>query len=116
MVEIRDIAADDTLDLRVRILRPGFAGDDLRFPGDDEALTLHAGAYDGDRLVGITSIYQAESPHDQDDPGRQWQVRGVAVEADQRRRGIARQLMERVERHAIDNEAALIWCNARVEA
>ena len=55
---IRQISADEMRPLRHEILRPGQTYEETLYPGDDAADTVHLGAFDGGRLVGIASLYR----------------------------------------------------------
>ena len=50
---IRRISTEEIRPLRHRILRPGQTYEETLYPGDDLADTVHLGAFDGERLVGV---------------------------------------------------------------
>src|SRR5690606_13479424 len=54
---IRPISAAETRPLRSLVLRPGAPPETLVYPGDDHPEALHLGAFEGDRLVGIATVY-----------------------------------------------------------
>jgi GNAT superfamily N-acetyltransferase len=110
---IRRAANDEILDLRHRILRAGLPRDTARFAGDEDAETRHLAAVDGGgRIIGCLSLLLRPW---QDQPA--WQLRGMAVDADEQRRGVGRSLLTAAEREVLgDGRLRLIWCNARESA
>ncbi len=109
------ISAEDTIEVRWPILRPGFPRDTAIFPGDNDPETRHFGAYLNEKLVGVASIFRAPMP---DDPVDRiaWQLRGMATLPSVRGSGFGRALLEACEvaAHALGVE--LLWCNARIAA
>lgn len=124
-LDVRPIDAADTHDLRLRVLRPGRPVEECAFPGDDDELTLHAGALLDGTIVGIASLYLEPRPVDaaggalrapDHDAGTVWRLRGMATDPDVRRRGAGAATLAACEQHAREHGATLLWCNARVEA
>ena len=59
---IKPISTAETRPLRHRVLRPGQPFGQTAYPRDDHPETMHFGAFDGDRLVGVVSIYREARP------------------------------------------------------
>ena len=114
-IAVRPIDAAATRPLRQRILRPGQAPDELVYPGDDAPDSLHVGAFAGDTLLGVASIYQ-QSPEGRPTRPTDWRLRGMAVVPEARRRGIGQALLDACERHASAHGARRVWFNARIDA
>ncbi len=112
---IRPLAAAATRPLRQRILRPGQAVHELVYPGDDEAASLHVGAFAGLDLLGVASIFR-QSPEGRPARPTEWRLRGMAVVPEARRRGVGAALLAACERHARAQGGRRLWFNARVEA
>ncbi|HJV08028.1 MAG TPA: hypothetical protein VJ653_00025, partial [Acidimicrobiales bacterium] len=55
---IRPVTAEEVRPLRHRVLRPGQAFEETVYPGDDAG--VHLGAFAGDELVGIASLYRED--------------------------------------------------------
>jgi GNAT superfamily N-acetyltransferase len=118
-INIRRVEVEKILTLRHRLLRAGLPLDSARFDGDEAETTLHLAALTdaasgraGEEVVGCLSLmlnsFNAEPA---------WQLRGMAVEESQQRRGLGRELMRRAEEAvAAEGNAAWLWCNARVPA
>jgi predicted GNAT family N-acyltransferase len=81
------------------------------YPGDDDASTVHVGAYIGERLVGIASLYREGRPG-QDG----WRLRGMASAPDARGTGIGRALLDACVAHVAAAGGGELWCNARTPA
>jgi GNAT superfamily N-acetyltransferase len=112
--EVRRIDVQAARVLRHRLLRPGRPEDELVFPGDDAPDTLHSGAFEGDRLVGIATIISEPQPGARDD--RAWRIRGMATLPEVRGRGYGGLLLEGCLEHAVHHGAQVVWCNARTGA
>merc|ERR1712039_689700 len=97
------------LGLRWRVLRDGKPPETAHFEGDEDPRTRFPVAYDGNRLVGCATL--------QVDPrgGAGYRIRGMAVDALYRNRGIGSRLVQMIQKTATE-ESFGIWCNARVRA
>lgn len=121
-LEALRIDAHDTHDLRERVLRPGHP-EECVYPGDDDELTLHVGAFDhAGELVAIASVYREDAPSSkaadaaEASHGVAWRLRGVATEPSVRRHGAGRIMLSRIEEHVRAHDGSLMWCNARIGA
>jgi predicted GNAT family N-acyltransferase len=108
---IRRVTAEDIRPLRHKVLRPGQAFLETRYPGDDAG--VHFGAFDGDRLAGIASLYSEDRV---EGPAGGWRLRGMATDPDVRGAGFGTSLLTA----CVDEVAAAggteLWCNARMVA
>jgi ribosomal protein S18 acetylase RimI-like enzyme len=111
---VRPITAEAARPIRQAVLRPGQPPESTRYPGDGHPAAWHAGAYVGDELVGIASIYP-EAPPGQADPGA-WRLRGMAVLPAFQGRGYGQALVRACLAHAQAQGGAALWCNGRVSA
>ncbi len=100
---VRPISAAETRPVRHSVLRPDKPADTLVYPGDDHPEGAHFGAYDdGDRLVGIATVYPETPPEEHRGaipdsafvPGGAVRLRGIANVADVRGGGHGRELLE----------------------
>lgn len=114
ITDLRRIDLRTVRELRHELLRPHQQPWEIVFDGDEEADTLHVGAFRDDALVGIASVMREASPGD-DDP-RAWRLRGMATLPEVRGQGYGGALLERCLRHAVDRGGDLAWCTARVPA
>ncbi|MGI8808310.1 MAG: GNAT family N-acetyltransferase [Acidimicrobiales bacterium] len=113
VTQIRPISAEDTRKLRHRILRPSQPIDATVYPGDDLADTAHLGAFEGDRLVGIASLYREDRAGG---PSGGWRLRGMATDADVQGVGHGAAVLASCVEHAAAEGGAELWCNARIPA
>jgi GNAT superfamily N-acetyltransferase len=114
MIEIRAIAAAAARPLRQAVLRPTQSLAEQVYSFDDLALTFHAGAYDGEQLIGIATVTPEEQPQLGDGPA--WRLRGMAVVPVLQGRGIGRQLLERCHAVILERGGRLVWCHGRTSA
>ncbi|MEY4762072.1 MAG: hypothetical protein RLZZ200_1928 [Pseudomonadota bacterium] len=117
---VRPITPAEVRQLRHDVLRPFDPPERLVYAGDDAAETLHAGAFEGERLVGIASVCREPMPAGSDPCGSvesgQWRLRGMATVPAVRGRGLGRALLEACFDHIRSQGGDLLWCNARVAA
>ncbi len=105
------VSAEDIRPLRHRVLRPGQAFLETRYPGDDAG--VHFGAFDGDRLVGIASLYEEDRV---DGPAGGWRLRGMATDPDVRGAGYGAALLVACVEQVAGAGGTELWCNARMVA
>jgi predicted GNAT family N-acyltransferase len=113
-MDVRQIEASATLPLRSAVLRPGRPLESCRFEGDDDATTLHLGAFVSGRLVGIATLLKRPMPGRPETEA--WQLRGMAVDETCRQTGAGRTLVEACIGHVHMRHGRLLWCNARIAA
>ncbi|MDX1419627.1 MAG: GNAT family N-acetyltransferase [Rubricoccaceae bacterium] len=116
---VRPITAAETRPLRSSILRPGQPPGALVYPGDDHPQALHAGAFEGARLVGIATVHPEPPPaaYREDLPaGEAFRLRGMATLPDVRGGGYGRRLLDACFEHVRAHGGPVLWCNARVVA
>lgn len=114
-VEIRQVLPADVLELRQQVLRPMQQLAECVYPGDDDPLAFHGGAFIDDALVGVVSIFPEAGPSGIPEPS--YRLRGMAVAPAAQGQGIGRLLLEAVYAH-LDGIGftGVLWCNARVTA
>ena len=108
---IRRVTAEDIRPLRHAVLRPGQEFLETRYPGDDAG--VHFGAFDGDRLVGIASLYSEDRV---DGPAGGWRLRGMATDPGVRGAGFGAALLAACMDEVVGAGGTELWCNARMAA
>lgn len=111
-VEVVEIPAEATHELRRLVLRGGRADADVDFPEDraDGAFHLGARTADGD-LVGVATFAPRDSDHR---PGRRaYQLRGMAVHESHQGAGVGRHLLDQAAVRLRDVGAEVLWANGR---
>jgi GNAT superfamily N-acetyltransferase len=108
---VERVAPPVVLPLRHAVLRPGRPVTDSAYAAD--ATAVHLAAYDGDRVVGVATVFPEPDP-DTGEPG--WRLRGMAVDPAVQGCGVGAALLAAVLEAARAGGAQLVWCNARVAA
>ncbi len=108
------------------MLRDGRADAEVVFAGDDDAGTVHFGAFEpgAEAPTAVASLYAAmlkEQSHAGGVPvGAQYQFRGMASAPEVRGKGCADAVMRAMIGHVRSrhpgNGRVILWCNARVAA
>ena len=113
---IAKVNVERILNLRHRILRAGLPFESARFPEDLAPTTSHFAAFtalEKDLEPVACASFMLNSWSGQ--PA--WQLRGMAIVAEQQRKGIGRMLLAHAERELVTgSKTRLFWCNARVLA
>lgn len=112
--DIQPITADQARLLRHRVLRPTRAPETLVYPGDDDPLALHAGAFQAGRLVGVATVAPEACPAAPVRPG--WRLRGMAALPEVQRQGYGAALIRACVAHIRGHGGAVLWCNGRTSA
>jgi GNAT superfamily N-acetyltransferase len=110
-IEVRDIDLDATMDLRARVLRNHIPGLPVHAAADDLPDTWHLGAFRGDRLVGVVTVFPQPAPGHADVPAQRF--RFMAVEPSEQGGGAGTALMEEVMARARARGDRLLWANGR---
>jgi GNAT superfamily N-acetyltransferase len=111
MYSVKQIHSTDTFSVRLPVLRPGKPVESCIFEGDDLPTTIHFGIYESETLVGILSVFEAETPLLPQT--RQFQLRGMAVLDSHQKKGLGEQLIKAAEDYIILHKGEAIWFNAR---
>ncbi|EJT8159543.1 GNAT family N-acetyltransferase [Listeria monocytogenes] len=113
-MEIKQIKAKDTQDIRHQVLRPEQPEENAIYPNDDMEGAFHLGAFEKDVLLGIASFYPEKSTVIMNPS--QYRIRGVATERRMRLKGLGTALLADGEAEIWKRGADIIWCNARIVA
>jgi len=111
---IAPISVEQARSIRRLVLKPGLPDAESVYAGDDSPDTIHLGAFESGRLLGIATFLHDRCPVE----GRagDWRLRGMATLAAVRGRGIGGELLESGVERAAHAGAARIWCNGRITA
>lgn len=117
-MNIARIDAQATYAIRHQILRPSEPIEACAYPGDFDDETFHLGTYAGahakEKLVGIASYYLESHKAFQDQV--QFRLRGMATLPEARGQGFGAALIDSAVSILKQNQATLLWCNARLSA
>ncbi|MDQ6848225.1 MAG: GNAT family N-acetyltransferase [Candidatus Dormibacteraeota bacterium] len=110
-IAVRDVELSAIKELRTRVLRNHLPGSPAHAPSDDLADTWHLGAFRGDRLVGVVTVFPQDAPGH---PGVAAQrFRFMAVEPSDQGTGAGSALMKSVIGRARARGDRLLWANGR---
>ena len=114
-IEVVEIPAEATHDLRRQVLRGGRADSDVDFPEDRAPGAFHLGAKaPGGELVGVATFSPQVTDHR---PGKAaFQLRGMAVVESQQGAGIGRRLLDVAVARLRSGGAEVLWANGRDSA
>jgi GNAT superfamily N-acetyltransferase len=99
--------------VRWEVLRPGAPRAAAVFPGDDEATTIHVGAFDPEGR----NVCCATGTLNEWDGRPAWQLRGMGVVPEWQRRGVGQVVLVELEDLIRElSDVRQLWCNAREEA
>ncbi len=104
-MEIKCISADDTLELRQKVLWPESSQAACKLENDYDG--VHFGAFIAQRLIAIVSIFIVDD---------QAQLRKFAVDFSYQSQGIGIQLVTHIESYLMQLKVSAIWCDARENA
>jgi len=110
MLKIKEITATKTHALRIKILRKGIAQNYI-FKEDYSPSSFHLGAFTEAKCIGIASFIEKEHPHF--GYKKSYQLRGMAIEQNQQKKGIGKQLLEKSIAILQEKKTKILWCNAR---
>lgn len=113
-MEVKQIDAQDTRELRHKILRPNMPFEACNYPGDDDDGSFHLGAYIDDKLVSVASFYIDNHPDIKDE--FQYRLRGMATLSEHRQKGYSLALLNTAIPIIEKNNIKTLWCNARKSA
>ena len=114
MIQIVQITALETFLVRHPVLRNGKPIESCHFDGDDLVSTKHFGLFDNGILAGVISVFEKSFAAFTNQT--QFQIRGMAVLENFRKRGFGEQLVLEVEQYVRTQNGELIWFNARENA
>lgn len=113
-MNVEDVAAEATHDLRWRILRESRPGAPVVFPEDGRPGAFHLAVRHDDAILAVASFSTEATPHR---PGRAAiRLRGMAVDGPFQQHGIGRFLVTTVADRLRAEGVDVLWCNARDSA
>ncbi len=104
-MQIRDIAATDTLSLRQMVLWPKHPISASQVPGD--AAALHFGGFKSEHLICVASLFPDEAAI---------RLRKFATHPDHQGQGLGSQMLRHLLAEAKARNHTRFWCDARETA
>ena len=113
-IVVKPLSTSAVYTVRHPVLRPGKPYDSCLFDGDELHTTKHFGVFSANELAGVASLFLKKTDLFACD--HQYQLRGMAILAHQQQKGLGKILLTAIENFARNEEADLIWFNARLVA
>ena len=113
-MRIIQISAETTRPLRHSILRPHQTLADCVYPGDEDPMSFHVGAYANDQLICVASFFPQST--DRLEQAKQFRLRGMGTIPAYRSKGIGAAVLMKGEAIALEKGYDVLWCNARTSA
>lgn len=110
---LKKVSDREVLPLRHRILRAGRPFEEAVFEGDTDQGTFHLGVFYLQELVAVVTMMKRSSPRLLSVQGAAYQLRGMAVMEDFRKRGVGKAAVEAAEVFTLKEGGETIWMNAR---
>ena len=113
-MQVEEVAAEATHDLRWRILRGARPGAAVVFPEDSRPGAFHMAVCHDDTILAVASFSAEPAPYR---PGRSAvHLRGMAVDGPFQQHGLGRLLVTTVIDRLRAEGVDVLWCNARDSA
>jgi len=100
---IKQITAEQTYDLRHRVMHPNFPMEYIKLTKDQEG--IHFGLFVDEKCITVVSIFLEDN---------KLQYRKLATEESEQGKGYGSQMLRHVMTYAKKQKATTVWCNARV--
>jgi GNAT superfamily N-acetyltransferase len=107
-IRIERVTVEEIIDLRHVVLRAGLPRESAKFSGDDDPQAVHLAAKMGTKVIGCATFLVNDWNGEQ-----ACQLRGMAVDPAEQRRGVGRLLLAEVEVIAAEKKVGLLWANVR---
>lgn len=109
--EIKIISAEDTLNLRHRVLKPFLNKEQCRFQEDVLQSTFHHGLYLQKELIVVATMIKESHP--EFEAQKPYRLRGMATATDYQHRGFGKQLLSAAINNLEEQGCDFLWFNAR---
>lgn len=107
---LKKISLTELLPLRAKILRPGKKPEECIYDSDQLPDSFHLGAFDGDKLISVISIYKENFESLE---GHGYRIRSMATDEEYRGKGTGSVLLNYAESEIRKLNCDYIWFNAR---
>lgn len=109
---IKQINAPETYELRLSVLKT-CEKYIYKYQGDFDSKTVHFGAFEKNKLIGIVSLMEASNSSFK---GKQMQLRGMAVDLGCQGENVGKVLVNQSLLYCKAKNKNILWCNARKQA
>lgn len=111
-MEAKQITADDTRDIRFRVLWPHKDRmEECVIDSDHRADAIHLGTFDGDRIVSVLSLFEMATPKLEFE--KQYRLRVMGTDPLYGGKGAGKLIVEFAKEIIRNRGYEVIWCDAR---
>ncbi|MEQ1722712.1 MAG: GNAT family N-acetyltransferase [Pseudobdellovibrio sp.] len=114
--KVKFISSNETMDLRLRILRPGQPRENCIYPNDDHPNTFHLAVVNEENKIICNGTFMQEAHLDFANSILPYRLRGMATDTTYQKQGLGRMIIEAAEVELIRRKCDLLWFNGRVSA
>jgi GNAT superfamily N-acetyltransferase len=115
-LKVKLISSLETMDLRLRILRPGQPRENCIYAGDDDSRTFHLAVVDGENKIICNGTFMQEGHAEFANAILAYRLRGMATDTAFQKQGLGRMIIEAAEVELKKRNCDLLWFNGRVSA
>lgn len=110
-LEISQIQAEDTYEIRHKVLRPNQPFDSIKYESDHFDNSFHLGAFKENKLISVASFLTENHPSFEE--VNQYRLNGMATLKEFRGKGAGTKILVEGEKILKKRHARLLWCNAK---
>jgi GNAT superfamily N-acetyltransferase len=114
-MQVREIQAEQTWDLRSRILRPGQSFDACKMPEDHLPTTFHLGIFEDGRII-CNGTFMKQGHEHFPQALHPYRLRGMASDSLLQKKGLGSTLIQAALEKLKEKKCDLLWFNARTSA
>jgi GNAT superfamily N-acetyltransferase len=114
--KVKFIVSAETIDLRLRILRPGQPRENCIYTNDDQQNTFHLAVVNEENKIICNGTFMQEAHSEFSDAVFPFRLRGMATDTAYQKQGLGRKIIEAAEVELKKRNCDLLWFNARVSA
>lgn len=114
-MKVQQITAEEAMDLRARILRPGQPLSTIQYAEDYSPTTFHLGLIQDGKIICNGTFISGVCDYFPDHSVA-YRLRGMAVDNEFQGQGLGTQLLAAAEKILVERACSLLWFNARTTA
>ncbi len=119
-MNIKFITAEETRDLRNKILRPGQPRSSVHYDCDNFKNVFHLGCFKDNKIVAVATFFPETldtlSFKEKALPSPHYRLRGMATDPNYQGKGLGRETLAFAYEHLKSLGVKVLWCNARTSA
>lgn len=113
--QVQFITAEQTIDLRSRVLRPNQPIEACHYPEDNLKTTFHLGILENNKVLSNGTFMQ-QSHLELREARRAYRLRGMATDPNFQKQGLGKLILNQAVEELKKRQCDLLWFNARISA